>query len=160
MIYFCSAQVAVIKDHFSHYGVISSVVLEDQEHTENEGLRPSGNCSACITFSARHFAERAYQNGKCWEGHNLQFKWLTVSPNSSIDCGIEEISLCLPPKISQNAGVQFNPVTSASSSSDIEKSTCSVISEVPAIGNVGPDRDTEAVNCPHVSLPKSPEDNS
>lgn len=68
MIYFCSAQVAVIKEHFSQYSVISSVVLEDQEHTENEGLRHSENCSVRVTFSARHFAERAYQNGKCWKG--------------------------------------------------------------------------------------------
>lgn len=154
------ASVAVIKDHFSHYGVLSSVVLEDQEHTENESLRPSENCSVCVTFSARHFAERAYQNGKCWEGNNLQFKWLTVSLNSSIDYGIRGTSLCLSPKISQNAGVQINPVTSASSSSDVEKSICSVISEVAASGNVGPNRNIEAINCPSVSLPKSPVDNS
>ncbi|ONK66241.1 uncharacterized protein A4U43_C06F5680 [Asparagus officinalis] len=151
------ASVAVIKDHFSQYGVISTVVIEEPGHTENEGLSPSANCSACITFSTRHFAERAYQSGKCWEGHNLQFKWLTVSPNSNRDCGIREPTLS--PKIAQKADIQLNLVTSGSSSASAEKSTCSV-SELAAVGSVENNRDIEGTNCLPIAQPKLPMDSS
>ena len=157
MISLCSSQVAALKDHFSRYVVISSVVLQDPEHSENEGLTPSENCAACITFATRHSAERAYQTGKCWEGHDLQFKWLMVAPNSSSDCGIEETSSSLSPKVAPRADIQ---VTSRSSSSCAEKSTCSVTSDAAAVGKVGPDGDIHGTSCPPSSLPKSPGENS
>jgi RNA-binding protein 26 len=50
-----------LKEHFSSYGDLSNVELEDLEANESEGLK---NCSACITFTARRSAERAYVNGK------------------------------------------------------------------------------------------------
>ena len=152
MISFCSSQVAVLKDHFSRYGVISSVVLEDPEHTENEGLMPSENCSACITFATRHSAERAYQTGKCWEGRNLQFKWLLVAPNTYSDCSIQETSSSLSPKMAPRADIQ---VTSGSSSLCAEKLTCTVASDVAAVGKVGTDRDIQGTSCSAISLPKS-----
>jgi len=146
-----------LKDHFSRYGVISSVVLEDPEHNENEGLMPSENCSACITFATRHSAERAYQTGKCWEGHNLQFKWLMVTPNSSSDCGIQESSSSLSLKMAPRADIQ---VTSGSSSSCVEKSTCIVASDVAAVAKVGTDRDIQGISCSPISLPKTLGENS
>ena len=48
-------------------------------------------CSACITFTTRRSAERAFVNGKCWQDHNLKFMWLTSS-NSRSDSGGSENS--------------------------------------------------------------------
>lgn len=75
-----------MKEHFSSYGDLSNVELEDLEANESEGLK---NCSACITFTARRSAERAYVNGKCWEGHDLKFMWLTSSSSRSDPGGRE-----------------------------------------------------------------------
>jgi RNA-binding protein 26 len=77
-----------LKEHFTSYGDLSNVELEDLEASESEGLK---NCSACITFAARRSAERAFVNGKCWQGHNLKFMWLTSS-NSRSDPGVRENS--------------------------------------------------------------------
>lgn len=77
-----------MKEHFSSYGDLSNVELEDLEASESEGLK---NCSARITFAARRSAERAFVNGKCWQGHNLKFMWLTSS-NSRSDLGVRENS--------------------------------------------------------------------
>lgn len=42
--------------------------------------------SAHIGFVTRHSAEKAFANGKCWHGHNLQFAWSsTVSSNDMRD---------------------------------------------------------------------------
>ncbi|XP_057983383.1 zinc finger CCCH domain-containing protein 41 [Malania oleifera] len=72
--------VAVLKEHFSSYGDLSTVELDDFEaHDGGNGLEASKNCSACITFATRQSAERAFLNGKCWQGHNLQFMWLMSS---------------------------------------------------------------------------------
>ncbi|OAY83989.1 Zinc finger CCCH domain-containing protein 27 [Ananas comosus] len=86
-------QVAVLKDHFSSFGELSSVVLEDAE-AHNEGLieKPSQRCSAVVTFTTRQSAERAYDGGKSWKGHNLQFMWLKATSNSNSSCGLQETS--------------------------------------------------------------------
>nr|CAD1836652.1 unnamed protein product [Ananas comosus var. bracteatus] len=85
--------VAVLKDHFSSFGELSSVVLEDAE-AHNEGLieKPSQRCSAVVTFTTRQSAERAYDGGKSWKGHNLQFMWLKATSNSNSSCGLQETS--------------------------------------------------------------------
>ncbi|CAL5325281.1 unnamed protein product [Camellia sinensis] len=75
------ANVAVLKEHFSAYGELSSVELEDVESIDAVA---SKNCSALISFTTRRSAERAFASGECWQGHNLQFMWL-ASGNSSID---------------------------------------------------------------------------
>ncbi|KAL4355154.1 hypothetical protein GQ457_06G041240 [Hibiscus cannabinus] len=79
------ADVAVLKDHFLQYGDLSSVELQDVENEDNDNIRPepSKNCSALITYSTRQSAERAYINGKCWQGNNLQLKWLTSSTTTN-----------------------------------------------------------------------------
>ncbi|KAI9176304.1 hypothetical protein LWI28_001022 [Acer negundo] len=86
------ADVAVMKEHFSYYGDLSTVELEDGEvHDGNSVLDTQKNCSARLSFTTRRSAERAFLNGKCWQGHNLQFMWL-VSSNSNNDSGNIEIS--------------------------------------------------------------------
>ncbi|KAG8477247.1 hypothetical protein CXB51_030667 [Gossypium anomalum] len=80
-----SAPVDVLKEHFSQYGDLFSVELEDVENEDDVMVSETLNdCSARITYSTCHSAEKAYANSKCWQGHNLQFSWLTSS-NSNND---------------------------------------------------------------------------
>ncbi|OVA20780.1 RNA recognition motif domain [Macleaya cordata] len=76
------ANVVVLKEHFSAFGDLSAVELGDSDtHADPACLKPSETSCACITFTSRHAAERAFSNGKCWQGQNLQFAWLTASRN-------------------------------------------------------------------------------
>jgi RNA-binding protein 26 len=70
-----------LADHFSSFGELSSVVLEDTEaHNHDETLKPSLSCSACVTFTTRQSAEKAFIGGKSCKEHTLRFMWLTASP--------------------------------------------------------------------------------
>ncbi|XP_058091921.1 zinc finger CCCH domain-containing protein 27 [Magnolia sinica] len=119
------ANVAALKEHFSSFGDLSTVELEHPEdHASSPtGSKPSHNCSARITFTTRRSAERAFQNGKCWQGHNLQFMWSTTSSNSSTDHGGVEISQSPTPKGPLDAGIMAE-----SSSPSTGKLKCSGIS--------------------------------
>ncbi|PPR81271.1 hypothetical protein GOBAR_AA39443 [Gossypium barbadense] len=79
------ADVDVLKEHFLQYGDLFSVELQDVENEDNDdiGSEALKKCSALITYSTRQLAERAYVNGKCWQGNNLQFKWLIYNTNPS-----------------------------------------------------------------------------
>ncbi|KAE8694144.1 COPII coat assembly protein sec16-like [Hibiscus syriacus] len=90
------AHVDVLKEHFSQYGDLFSVELEDVEN-EDDGMvsETLKNCSAHITYSTSLSAERAFVNGKCWQGNNLQFSWL-ISSNSSNDPNSKETSSSTP----------------------------------------------------------------
>ena len=67
-----------MKEHFSPYGELSAVELEDVQ------VNDSSQQEAHITFTTRWAAERAFINGKCWNDHNLKFTWLTPTSSSSI----------------------------------------------------------------------------
>ncbi|TYI75220.1 hypothetical protein E1A91_D07G259600v1 [Gossypium mustelinum] len=73
------ADVDVLKQHFSQYGDLVSVELQDVEKDDNTGSEASHNCSVLITYSTHHSAEKAYADGKCWKTHNLQLSWQTSS---------------------------------------------------------------------------------
>ncbi|XP_004304651.1 PREDICTED: zinc finger CCCH domain-containing protein 41 [Fragaria vesca subsp. vesca] len=78
------ANVTVIKEHFVPCGDISNVELEDLESRDSSSeLDISKKCSARITFATRRSAEKAFLNGKCWEGCDLKFVWLTSSNSSN-----------------------------------------------------------------------------
>ncbi|KAK9700275.1 hypothetical protein RND81_08G228900 [Saponaria officinalis] len=84
--------IAVLRDHFSLYGEISNLEIEDsgEEETPNGSTDSEGtrNCSARVSFATRHAAERAFVDGKSWHGHDLQFSWITSSiPASSKSSG-------------------------------------------------------------------------
>ncbi|KAK8587766.1 hypothetical protein V6N12_022243 [Hibiscus sabdariffa] len=100
------AHVDVLKEHFSQYGGLFSVELEDVENGDDgmvsETLR---NCSARITYSTRLSAERAFANGKCWQGNNLQFSWL-ISSNLSNDPNSKETSSSTPKEPLEDDDVQ------------------------------------------------------
>ncbi|XP_031405169.1 zinc finger CCCH domain-containing protein 41-like isoform X1 [Punica granatum] len=71
------ANVAALKEHFSPYGEHSNVEFKNIE--ANADLSESWttkNCSACVRFTTRQSAERAFMHGKCWKGHYMQFLWL------------------------------------------------------------------------------------
>ncbi|MBA0571917.1 hypothetical protein Golob_002286, partial [Gossypium lobatum] len=88
-------KVDVLKEHFLQYGDLSAVEIEDVENDNDMGSEAMNNCSIVITYGTRRSAERAYVNGKCWQGNNLQFTWLTSS-NSSNDPSSKETSSSTP----------------------------------------------------------------
>ncbi|KAH9622341.1 hypothetical protein KSS87_000967 [Heliosperma pusillum] len=81
-----------LKDHFSSFGEISDVKIEcsgeeqsGSDFTDSESMT---NCFARVSFATRHAAERAFLNGKTWQGLNLQFSWVATSlPSSSRSSG-------------------------------------------------------------------------
>ncbi|XP_059643519.1 zinc finger CCCH domain-containing protein 41 [Cornus florida] len=73
------ANVTVLREHFSIYGDLSTIELEDLESDDSE----TKNGSAHISFITRRSAEQAFVNGKCWQGHNLQFTWLMPNKSSN-----------------------------------------------------------------------------
>ncbi|XP_068643445.1 zinc finger CCCH domain-containing protein 27-like [Aristolochia californica] len=78
------ANVAVLREHFSAFGDLSQVEIEDPEgdQVNTSELMPSSKCSACIFFTSRRSAEKAFQGGRCWRDYKLQFTWLTLSSSS------------------------------------------------------------------------------
>ncbi|GFS31277.1 zinc finger (CCCH-type) family protein [Actinidia rufa] len=80
------AGVAVLKEHFSAYGELSAIELEDVESSDSV---VSKNFTAHISFAMRHSAEKAFAKGNCLQGYNLQFMWLAPT-NSSNDNSVRE----------------------------------------------------------------------
>lgn len=129
------ANVSLLKEHFSSFGDLSKVELNDQEgHGGSPHSKPFKNVSACITFTTRRSAERAFQNGKCWQGHKLQFTWLTTSNHSSSNNSSGGIS----PSTKMPLDAEIPAEESPSSG----KSTCTVVSQAAAVsGNKEPVND-------------------
>lgn len=88
-------QVAVLKEHFSPYGDLSAVEVEDPVANEgsNHNLEKTENCGAQVSFTMRSCAEKAFINGKSWKGHALQFTWLSRSKSNNDDCISKSSSL-------------------------------------------------------------------
>ncbi|KAI3985624.1 hypothetical protein MKX01_033907 [Papaver californicum] len=87
------ANVVVLKEHFSSFSDLSTVEVEDFELRNNSASPElSGSRSARVTFTTRRSAEKAFTNGKCLQGHNLKFMWLTTSSNSTSNSGRESSS--------------------------------------------------------------------
>ncbi|KAI3981476.1 hypothetical protein MKX01_007403 [Papaver californicum] len=112
------ANVVVLKDHFSSFGDLSTIEVEDFE-PRNISASPelSDSHSARVTFTTRRSAEKAFTNGKCLQGHNLKFMWLTSSSNSTSNSGRESSSTSTtkgPPEAEVLTG---NAVSGASTSS-------------------------------------------
>lgn len=80
-----------MKDHFSKFGDLASIVFEGPEENENSGLKEPEKRYICVTFHTRHSAERAYQAGKYCEGCSLKFAWVTASSVAGKDRPVEEI---------------------------------------------------------------------
>lgn len=96
------ANVAVLKEHFSTFGDLPSIELEDLEPQDGNNGSESLNISARICFPTRRSAERAFSNGKIWQGQALQFMWLQSS-NSTKEIGVKkdaDFALKQPPDAS------------------------------------------------------------
>lgn len=68
--------------------------------------------SAQISFASRRSAERAFLNGKSWQGHNLQFKWQLPSSSNKVS-GVKENALT-----SKDVGVEEEALIVCLQSSD------------------------------------------
>lgn len=79
--------------------------LEDLELQDSSDESVTSKTSARIYFTTRHSAERAFSQGKCWKGHNMQFIWLTPS-NSTKDNGDRENPSSASSKGSSDANCQ------------------------------------------------------
>ncbi|GMH24887.1 hypothetical protein Nepgr_026730 [Nepenthes gracilis] len=80
------ADVCTLRDHFSSYGDLSNVELEDAEvqdsHPQVDAPETAKNYSARVSFTTHSAAERAFMNGNSWNGHNLQFTWITSNSST------------------------------------------------------------------------------
>ncbi|XP_052188208.1 zinc finger CCCH domain-containing protein 41-like [Diospyros lotus] len=76
------ANVAALKEHFSAYGELLAVELEDVEPSNAEA---SKNCSAQLSFTTRRSAEKAFTNGRSWQGHHLQFIWMASNNSRNVN---------------------------------------------------------------------------
>ncbi|CAI9111483.1 OLC1v1011711C1 [Oldenlandia corymbosa var. corymbosa] len=113
------ANVSALKDHFSTYGDLSLVEVEDIEPQDNSVCEPeTSKISARISFTNRRSAERAFLNGKSWQGENLQFKWLMSSKAGKEISGKENPPTSLKSSPSdaniQSSGEVSNHVTGSS----------------------------------------------
>lgn len=102
-------------------------------HVNSSESETSKDYSACITFTTRHSAERAFINGKCWEGHNLKFTWLASSISSNDRSGKENS----PSTLKGSLDADVHPG---------EKLTCIVSQEAASSGIVeAENQETESV---------------
>ncbi|KAH0775101.1 hypothetical protein KY290_012238 [Solanum tuberosum] len=83
------ANVTVLKEHFSTFGDPPAVEMEDLEPQDGNNGSEMSDISASICFPTRRSAERAFSNGKIWQGQALQFMWLKSS-NSTKDIGVKK----------------------------------------------------------------------
>lgn len=81
------ANVSALKEHFSGYGDVS-VELESLDSDNTHA--PETSIAARISFTTRRAAERAFSDGKCFEGTNLQFIWLPQNSSSAKDTSNSE----------------------------------------------------------------------
>lgn len=106
------ANVSALKEHFSTFGELSNVDLEDIEMGDDADESIGSNKCACVYFTTRHSAEKAFSNGKCWKGQNMQFIWLTSINVSKEDTGRENPS---SPSIKGSSDANSQPVGEAAS---------------------------------------------
>lgn len=121
------------------------MVLEESEPQEtNDASVSSSDVSARVSFTTRRSAERAFSHGKSWQGHKLQFLWLT-SINTS-----KEVDKSGNPPATSNASVNTgkevdshgNLPTSSGASDNTGKDGNS-IGNLPAASNAPSDVDTQ-----------------
>lgn len=97
--------------------------LEAEPCDASSESETSKDFSARITFTTRRTAEKAFVNGKCWQGHNLKFMWLASSTPSN-DRSVKEGSPSTP-KGSLNAdGESGEKLTCIGSQEPASSGTC------------------------------------
>lgn len=108
-----------MKEHFSAFGDLTSVELEDLEPQDSSNGSETLSISARICFPTRRSAERAFLNGKIWQGQALQFMWLQSS-NSTKDSGVRNDAA---PALKQPSDASVQPISKDSSTGSEEGNT-------------------------------------
>ncbi|CAN0924500.1 Zinc finger CCCH domain-containing protein 41 [Linum grandiflorum] len=92
------ANVAALKEHFSTFGDVTSVEIEDTGPCNSDGNTSDTAklFSANVTFATRRSAEKAFLNGKNWQENNLQFVWVASSTSSMSEPRSKTKSLAVP----------------------------------------------------------------
>ncbi|CAM8999809.1 unnamed protein product [Rhodiola kirilowii] len=78
------ANIVTLREHFSPYGEVSEVELVNIDTDECP--------AALIRFNTQLSADKAFQSGQCWKGHDLQFTWVTgdISEHKTFSSSAEE----------------------------------------------------------------------
>ncbi|PIN21823.1 hypothetical protein CDL12_05456 [Handroanthus impetiginosus] len=98
------ANVTALEEHFSAYGELLSVELEEPEVQETNDASVQSHVSARISFTTRRFAEMAFLHGKSWRGHKLHFMWLT--PTSTAKEGVGSVDPSASSNMPSDTNVQ------------------------------------------------------
>lgn len=80
--------------------------LEQSELQESNDASLSSNVSARVSFTTRRSAERAFVQGKTWQGHKLEFLWVKSVHNPGKEV---ESSNNLPAASSGQSDVKSQP---------------------------------------------------
>lgn len=133
--------------------------LEDLDLEDGGGELVTSKNSARIDFATRHPAERAFLNGKCWKGHNMQFVWLTSSSSSKDNSGKENPSSSSKVCTDANGLPAGEVASTASQKTTVSREGESEISERRESGAeyMAPDEELDSSLTAMSSEKKSPE---
>eukprot|EP00250_Pteridium_aquilinum_P006275 c16226_g1_i2 orf=753-4109(-) len=73
--------VATLKQHFQCFGDVANVEIEDLD--KKIEANHTGKHTAKVTFATRNVAEKAYVQGRWYEGTSLHFSWVNPPPSNS-----------------------------------------------------------------------------
>lgn len=68
-----------MKEHFALFGDVSAVEVEDAKSQSDQASKILETCVVRVTYVTRRAAERAFIEGRCWQGQNLQLAWVMAS---------------------------------------------------------------------------------
>ncbi|KAJ0230088.1 Zinc finger CCCH domain-containing protein 41 [Hirschfeldia incana] len=136
------ADVAVLKEHFSSYGEVSKVELEDTASTDSgkdQDETHSRSVAACVTFVKRSAAEKAFANAKSWQGHTLQLAWVTRQIKKENNGSSVKNNLSAS---SDHLSSKNKPASSVSIDSKPADEVKASISEEPEVASISGDKNT------------------
>lgn len=111
--------------------------LEELEPQEISNASLPSNVAARVSFTTRHSAEKAFLNGKCWQGHNLRFMWITYSNSSKNSGGTANSSAPSDRPSYSNVQSSGEAVSSSGSSKNIgDSGYCAAASNERSDANV------------------------
>lgn len=71
----------MLKQHFQYFGDVASVEIEDLDRKVETSH--TGKHSAKVAFCTRSAAEKAYAQGRWYQGTSLNFSWVNTPPSNS-----------------------------------------------------------------------------
>lgn len=104
------------------------------EDTEVQDKLDAFKISAQVSFTSRRSAERAFLNGKSWQGHTLQFTWLP-SINSNKGGRVKENALACKDEVKENTSSSCQQSSDTNTPTPMEDTpSCSLKTAVMGIG--------------------------